>query len=89
MGYEVTLITGDGTGPELAEAARKCVAATGVEIDWDLQEAGDFLVAMPVNVFEAENLPGFRFQFVQRLPDRLLRLLLRQNRGRIRESIQV
>ncbi len=40
MSYEVTLITGDGTGPELAEAARKCVDATGVEIAWDVQEAG-------------------------------------------------
>jgi len=40
MAYEVTLITGDGTGPELAEAARKCVDATGVAIEWDVQEAG-------------------------------------------------
>ncbi len=40
MAYEVTLITGDGVGPELAEAARKCVDATGVEINWDVQEAG-------------------------------------------------
>jgi isocitrate dehydrogenase (NAD+) len=40
MAYEVTLITGDGTGPELAEAARRCVDATGVAIDWDVQEAG-------------------------------------------------
>ena len=40
MTHEVTLITGDGTGPELAEAARKCVDATGVAIDWDVQEAG-------------------------------------------------
>ena len=40
MAYEVTLITGDGTGPELAEAARKCIDATGVAINWDLQEAG-------------------------------------------------
>ena len=40
MAYEVTLITGDGTGPELAEAARKCVDATGVEIRWDVQPAG-------------------------------------------------
>ncbi len=40
MAHEVTLITGDGTGPELAEAARKCVDATGVAIDWDVQEAG-------------------------------------------------
>ncbi len=40
MSYEVTLITGDGTGPELAEAARKCIDATGVKIEWDVKEAG-------------------------------------------------
>ncbi len=40
MAHEVTLITGDGTGPELAEAARRCVDATGVKINWDVQEAG-------------------------------------------------
>lgn len=40
MAYEVTLITGDGVGPELAEAAKKCIDATGVEINWDVQEAG-------------------------------------------------
>jgi isocitrate dehydrogenase (NAD+) len=40
MAYEVTLITGDGTGPELAAAAKQCVDATGVKINWDEQEAG-------------------------------------------------
>ncbi|MDP6380969.1 MAG: isocitrate/isopropylmalate family dehydrogenase, partial [Phycisphaerae bacterium] len=40
MAYDVTLITGDGTGPELAAAARGCIDATGVEINWDEQEAG-------------------------------------------------
>ncbi len=40
MAHDVTLITGDGTGPELAEAARKCIDATGVKINWDVQEAG-------------------------------------------------
>ncbi len=40
MSHDVTLITGDGTGPELAEAARKCVDATGVKIRWDVQLAG-------------------------------------------------
>ncbi|MGO8747073.1 MAG: isocitrate/isopropylmalate dehydrogenase family protein [Thermoguttaceae bacterium] len=40
MVHEVTLITGDGTGPELAEAARRCVDASGVKIHWDVQEAG-------------------------------------------------
>jgi len=40
MAHEVTLITGDGVGPELAEAARRCVDATDVQINWDVQEAG-------------------------------------------------
>jgi isocitrate dehydrogenase (NAD+) len=38
--YRVTLIPGDGVGPEIAEATRKCVDATGVKIDWDVQECG-------------------------------------------------
>ncbi|MCA8996169.1 MAG: isocitrate/isopropylmalate dehydrogenase family protein, partial [Planctomycetaceae bacterium] len=38
--YNVTLIPGDGVGPEIAEATRKCVDATGVKIDWDVQECG-------------------------------------------------
>jgi len=40
MAHEVTLILGDGVGPELAEAARMCIEATGVSIRWDEQEAG-------------------------------------------------
>ncbi|BAS27262.1 isocitrate/isopropylmalate dehydrogenase family protein [Limnochorda pilosa] len=40
MTHRVTLIPGDGTGPELAEAARRVVEASGVSIEWDLQEAG-------------------------------------------------
>jgi isocitrate dehydrogenase (NAD+) len=40
MAHKVTLITGDGVGPELAEAARMCIDATGVAIEWDVQEAG-------------------------------------------------
>jgi isocitrate dehydrogenase (NAD+) len=38
--HRVTLIPGDGTGPELAEATKKCVEATGVKIEWDVQECG-------------------------------------------------
>jgi isocitrate dehydrogenase (NAD+) len=40
MAHEVTLITGDGVGPELAAAAQKCIDTTGVKINWDIQEAG-------------------------------------------------
>ena len=40
MAYNVTLIPGDGTGPELAEATRRCLDATGVKFNWDVQECG-------------------------------------------------
>ena len=40
MAHEVTLIPGDGTGPELAEATRRVLEATGVSFEWDEQQAG-------------------------------------------------
>src|SRR6478672_536950 len=45
MAHDVTLIPGDGVGPELAEAARMCIDATGVKINWDVQEAGVDIMA--------------------------------------------
>lgn len=38
--YRITLIPGDGTGPEITEATRRVIEATGVDIEWDVQEAG-------------------------------------------------
>ena len=40
MTHRVTLIPGDGIGPEVVEAARLVVMATGVEVQWDVQEVG-------------------------------------------------
>ncbi len=40
MPRRVTLIPGDGTGPEIAEATRRVIEASGVEIAWDVQDAG-------------------------------------------------
>src|SRR5512132_3998570 len=40
MAHRVTLIPGDGIGPELTEATRRVIEATGVEFDWDVQHAG-------------------------------------------------
>src|SRR5919106_5361218 len=40
MAHRVTLIPGDGTGPELTEATRRVLEATGVEFEWDVQYAG-------------------------------------------------
>ncbi|NLF01826.1 MAG: isocitrate/isopropylmalate dehydrogenase family protein [Anaerolineales bacterium] len=44
MTYRVTLIPGDGTGPELVAAACRVLEATGVAFDWDVQEAGAAVV---------------------------------------------
>ena len=40
MAYRVTFIPGDGTGPEIADATRRVLDATGVGFEWDVQEAG-------------------------------------------------
>src|SRR5207247_2017830 len=40
MAYRVTFIPGDGVGPELSEATRRVLEGTGVQFDWDVQEAG-------------------------------------------------
>src|SRR5919107_6146968 len=54
--HRVTFIPGDGTGPELAEATRRVLVATGVEFEGDFQDAG-------IDVYEQEGNP---------LPDRTL-----------------
>src|ERR671931_1421406 len=40
MAHRVTFIPGDGTGPEIAEATRRVLEASGVELEWDVQQAG-------------------------------------------------
>lgn len=39
--YKVTLIPGDGTGPELVQAVRRCVDSLGAGIEWELADAGE------------------------------------------------
>ncbi|HZG65634.1 MAG TPA: isocitrate/isopropylmalate dehydrogenase family protein [Herpetosiphonaceae bacterium] len=50
MAYDVTLIRGDGTGPELVEATRRVLEATGVQFNWDVVDAG-------VDVMETAGTP--------------------------------
>src|SRR6186713_3413748 len=38
--YNVTLIPGDGIGPEVTEATRRVLEATGIQFTWDYQDAG-------------------------------------------------
>jgi len=40
MKHTITLIPGDGIGPEVVEAARRCLEATGVEFQWEVVDAG-------------------------------------------------
>ena len=52
----MTFIRGDGTGPELAEATARVLEATGIDFEWDWQDAG-------IDVYENEGTP---------MPDRVL-----------------
>lgn len=54
---EITLINGDGIGPEISDAVVKILAASGVKINWDVQTAG-------ADIIEKEGTP---------LPDRVLK----------------
>ncbi|MBM4359682.1 MAG: isocitrate/isopropylmalate dehydrogenase family protein [Deltaproteobacteria bacterium] len=40
MAHRITLIPGDGIGPEVSDAARRVIEAAGVTVDWDVQPAG-------------------------------------------------
>lgn len=44
MSHKVTLLPGDGIGPEVALAMKKCIDATGVHIDWEEQIVGEFAI---------------------------------------------
>jgi isocitrate dehydrogenase (NAD+) len=65
MAHTVTLIPGDGTGPELVEATRRVLEATGVEFDWDEHPAGE-------DVYNEEGTP---------FPDRTLESIKKNGVG--------
>ncbi len=48
--YQITLIPGDGVGPEITDAVTRVIQATGLNIEWDIQDAG-------TDVFETEGNP--------------------------------
>ena len=65
MAHRVTFIPGDGTGPEISEATQRVLEATGVDFEWDFQNAG-------ADVYEEEGTP---------LPDRVLDSITRSGSG--------
>ena len=44
MSYTITLIPGDGVGPQIVEAARRVIDASGVAINWEVVEAGEAVI---------------------------------------------
>ena len=45
MPYNITLMPGDGIGPEITEATKRVLEAAGVAIDWDIQQVGESALA--------------------------------------------
>lgn len=63
--YTITFIPGDGTGPEISEATKRVLEATGIKFNWDIQEAG-------LSVYERTGEP---------LPERVIESLRRNKVG--------
>lgn len=56
--YRLTLIPGDGVGPEITEATKRCIEATGVKINWEVLDAGENVIEkyktpLPKHVLES------------------------------------
>jgi isocitrate dehydrogenase (NAD+) len=62
VAHSVTLIPGDGIGPELAEATRRVLESTGVDLEWDVQEAG----ADVMNKHGGNPLPSHVLESIER-----------------------
>src|SRR5918996_65319 len=60
MAHAVTFIPGDGPGPELAEATRRVLEATGVEFSWDEHPAGEDVYREEGNPFPDRTLDSIK-----------------------------
>ena len=63
MAYNMTFIPGDGIGPEVMDAARRVIEATGVRFNWEVQDAGEEMMArygtpLPDQVLESIERTG-------------------------------
>jgi len=59
--HTITLIPGDGVGPEVVEAARRCLEATGIEFQWEVVDAGATALEK-----EGDLLPPRLFQSIRK-----------------------
>src|ERR671924_1688621 len=62
MAHRITFIPGDGTGPEIAEATRRVLEASGAELEWDVQQAG----ADVMDEYEGNPLPEHVLDSIRR-----------------------
>jgi len=60
MKYKITIIPGDGIGPEVTEAAKRCIDATGVDIAWETAVAGQNALEKCGNILPEEVLESIR-----------------------------
>lgn len=60
MTHKITLIPGDGIGPEVAQAAVRCIEATGVKISWDEVMAGQTALDKTGSLLPPETLDSVR-----------------------------
>ncbi|MFA5337791.1 MAG: isocitrate/isopropylmalate dehydrogenase family protein, partial [Candidatus Omnitrophota bacterium] len=60
MSYKISLIPGDGIGPEVTDAARICIDALGVDISWDVVLAGEPALKQHNNLLPPETLNSIK-----------------------------
>lgn len=60
MSYKVTLIPGDGIGPEVTDAAVKCCEALGVDIHWEIYQAGETALNKTGSLLPQETLDSIK-----------------------------
>lgn len=60
MAHNITLIPGDGIGPEVSLATKRCIEATGVDIQWEEALAGEEALKKYKNVLPEETLASIK-----------------------------
>jgi isocitrate dehydrogenase (NAD+) len=60
MNHKITLIPGDGIGPEVSDAARRCIEATGVKIEWEIALAGQVALEKEGSLLPENTLNSIR-----------------------------
>ena len=60
MSYRITLIPGDGIGPEVTQAARMCIEALRIDIEWEVALAGKLSLEKKGEILPAQTLDSIR-----------------------------